>query len=62
MAQEPQCPKCPRVLSYVKDPDAEVSSGGGDRIVVKLASSIYEGADHGRWRVYINGKIEPYRE
>jgi hypothetical protein len=26
----------------------------------KLASSIYECADHGLWRVYISDRIEPY--
>ena len=61
MAQDenPKCPTCSKPLIYVNDPPVEASSFG-DKISVKFASSIYRCPEHGLWRFYINGEVEPY--
>jgi hypothetical protein len=60
---DPTCPTCSQSLRYVKDHEFEAAADG-DRIVVTLASSIFDCPDpeHGPWRVFISGSIVPYRE
>ena len=61
MEDNQKCPKCSKKLIWVKSGPRE-SIPSGDKIVMKLASEIFRCVDHGLWRIYISGAVEPYSE
>lgn len=58
------CPNCGAILEYVKPvrfDEKEMKPVGSDRFTLKLASDIYQCPQHGLWRIYISGAVEPYQ-
>ena len=59
--ERPLCPTCQKPMNFarwVKEP----ASVEGSQITVPLDSKMYLCDEHGLWRVYISGAIEPYRD
>jgi len=58
--QRYRCPRCDGELTFVRHVDSEIESRG-DKIIVPLASGIYECPEHGQWRAFINGSVVEHK-
>ena len=60
------CPTCNGRLTYVRELTREERESGirsgGDRFSVPLDSHISSCPEHGFWRVFISGRVEPFTE
>jgi hypothetical protein len=59
---EHTCPTCQTVMKYIKEVQPDFVRASRRTFSGKVASSVYECPEHGRFRIYISGRIEPYAE
>jgi hypothetical protein len=61
MDPELKCPKCAQKLTFIKTQPSETSIKAGNA-ASRLSAAIYRCGEHGLWRCYPDGEVEPFRE
>jgi len=56
------CPTCQTVMTYIKETPPEFVRASRRTFSSHVASQIYECPEHGQFRIYVSGRIEPYAE
>jgi hypothetical protein len=59
---EQMCPKCQAVMKYIKESPPDFVRASRSTFSSNVPSLIYECPEHGQFRIYVSGRIEPYAE
>jgi hypothetical protein len=59
---EQTCPKCHTVMTFIKEALPDFVRASRRTFSSQVASLVYECPEHGQFRIYVSGRIEPHTE
>jgi hypothetical protein len=59
---EQTCPKCQTIMTFIKEAPPDFVRASRRTFSSQVASLVYECPEHGQFRIFVSGRIEPYTE